>query len=585
MASLERPAREFVRLLLVAIAYWVAARLSLNLALVHGQVTPIWPPTGIAFVAFLLIGRRAWPAIALAAFAVNLPFGPSPVGAAVIAIGNTLAPLVSVELLRRVGFHPALDRLQDAIGIIVVAALAGMTISATIGSSVLLLSGTIPATQFWPTWAVWWAGDAMGILLVAPFLLSLLARAVPSPLTRRQGMELAGLLLATAIVTYVLFQNPLRLEYLALPLIMVTAGRFRLPGAAPAALIASGVAIWAAINGTGPFAGQTLFEKMVTLQVFNVSVALASFLLASFADTLERKEEVSRLYEAAQIASEAKTHFLHMASHELRTPITVVTGYLSMLSDGTLGAVPDEWKKPFEVLQDKTRELNRIVADLLEASRIDANALPRDLSRIDLRQVIEDARERALPRAHLLDAEIATRLTADPVPVEADAGQLGRILNNLINNGLSYSVRPPRLSITVSGEGGRAVTRVADNGAGIAEDERERVFDRFHRSNEPAFRNVPGTGLGLYISRQLAEGHGGSLVVETSTPGRGTTFALALPLSVTGSTPAPTVAQDRSEATVKRGAPTEPQRRRPPAVTGCMAYGFPNQTPDYGASV
>jgi integral membrane sensor domain MASE1 len=266
-------------------------------------------------VAFLLIGRRAWPAIALAAFAVNLPIGPSPLGAGVIAIGNTLAPLVSVELLRRVGFHPALDRLQDAIAIIVIAALAGMTISATIGSSVLLVSGTIPATQFWSTWAVWWAGDAMGVLLVAPFFLSVLARPFEPAFSRRRGMELAGLFAATAIVTFVLFQNRLGLEYLALPLIMVTAWRFRLRGAAPAALIASGVAIWSAINGTGPFAGQTLFEKMVTLQVFNVSVALASFLLASFADTRERQDEMSHLYQAAQLASETKTHFLHMAAH------------------------------------------------------------------------------------------------------------------------------------------------------------------------------------------------------------------------------------------------------------------------------
>ena len=102
---------------------------------VHGQVTPVWPPSGIALVAFLLLGRRAWPAIALAAFAVNLPIGPSPVSAAFIAAGNTLAPLVAAELLRRVDFHRELDRLRDAIAIIS-AALGGMTISATIGSLV-----------------------------------------------------------------------------------------------------------------------------------------------------------------------------------------------------------------------------------------------------------------------------------------------------------------------------------------------------------------------------------------------------------------------------------------------------------------
>jgi signal transduction histidine kinase len=295
-------------------------------------------------------------------------------------------------------------------------------------------------------------------------------------------------------------------------------------------LIASGIAIWSAVQGTGPFVDETLFEKMVTLQVFNVSVALASFLLASLADTRDRKEEVSRLYESARLASAANTRFLHMAAHELRTPITVLTGYVSLLSDGSFGAAPDAWKESLEILKAKTQELNGIVSDLLDASRLEANTLPPKQSRMDLRKVVRDASDRARPRADLLGAEIASGLAADPVPVEADASQLGRILDNLINNGLTYSVRPPRLSITVLGEAGRAVVRVTDNGVGIAEHEQERVFERFHRTNEPAFHHVAGTGLGLYISRQLAEGHGGSLVVESSALDRGTTFALALPL-------------------------------------------------------
>src|SRR5205807_8757731 len=100
--------RYLVPLAVVAFAYWGAARLSLNLALVHGQVTPIWPPTGIALVAILIFGRRVWPAVFAAALAVNLPIGPSPAGAALIAAGNTLAPLVAAELLKRVGFRPEL---------------------------------------------------------------------------------------------------------------------------------------------------------------------------------------------------------------------------------------------------------------------------------------------------------------------------------------------------------------------------------------------------------------------------------------------------------------------------------------------
>jgi len=497
---------------------------------VHGQVTPIWPPTGIALVAMLVIGRRVWPAIAVGAFAVNLPIGPSALGGAMIAAGNTLAPLVSVELLRRVGFHRELNRLRDAIALIILAALAGMTISATVGSAVLVFSGAVPPTEFWSTWAVWWVGDAMGILLVAPFLLSLLTGPSMPAFTWRRGLELMGLLAATAVVTYVLFQNRLRLEYLVLPLIMTSAWRFRLRGAAPAGLIASGVAIWSATQGAGSFTGETLFQKMVTLQVFNVSVALASFLLASFVDTQERKEEMSRLYESARLASAAKTEFLHMAAHELRNPISVLTGYLVMLSDGSLGPAPERWKGPLEVLTAKTRELNHIVTSLLEASRVEANPLPRSRGLIDLRTVVREACERARPRADLLGAEVASSLSADPIKVEADAEELGRILDNLINNALTYNLRSPRLSVVVSSDRGRAFARVADNGAGIPDHERDRVFERFYRTNDSAFRNVPGTGLGLYISRQLAEGHGGSLVIDSSTPG-GTVFALALPLS------------------------------------------------------
>lgn len=533
-SSSGRLGRLFLQLVLVALTYFVVARLSLSLALVHGQVTPIWPPTGIALVAFLVIGRRAWAPIAIAAFAVNLPIGPTPLGAAVIAVGNTLAPFVAAELLRRVGFHRQLDRLRDAIAIIFLGALVGMAISATVGSTVLVVSGAVQANQFLQTWAVWWTGDAMGVLLVAPFLLSVLAYPSPPRLTIRAGLELAGLLAGTAVVTFLLFLNDLRLEYLVLPLIVAAAWRYRLRGAAPAALIASGVAVVCAVKGLGPFAEESLFEKMVTLQVFNVSLALASFVLASFVDTREREEKVARLYESARAANAAKTRFLHLAAHELRTPITVLSGYLSMLADGSLGTDPTQLRFAVDVLTKKTNELNRLVNDLLEASRIEANATDARRSNIDLGQLVADARERAVPRAQLLGAAIDIDEAGLPLIVTADPDQLGRILDNLINNGLTYTTGRPRLSISAAAEGGQAVLRVADNGIGIEPEERERVFEQFHRSNNPAFIRVAGTGLGLYISRQLAEANGGGLAVERSSPEMGTIFALALPLAAPG---------------------------------------------------
>src|SRR4029077_20407324 len=174
----------------------------------------------------------------------------------------------------------------------------------------------------------------------------------------------------------VLFQSQLLLEYLVFPLIMAVAWRYRLRGAAPAALIASGVAIYSAAQGFGPFASEDLLHKMVNLQVFNVCVALTSFVLASFFDTRDREDELRRLYVSANAASKAKNEFLNMAAHELRTPITVLNGYLSLLSQGSLGSPPQAWEKPLDILAAKTAELTTIVDDLLEASVLEGRPGP-----------------------------------------------------------------------------------------------------------------------------------------------------------------------------------------------------------------
>ncbi len=526
----RRLARQLAGLALLAVAYWIAARLSLGIALVHSQVTPIWPPTGIALVGLLLLGRRAAVAVVLAAFAVNLPIGPSPPAAAAIALGDTLAPLVSAELLKRAGFRLELDRLRDAFLIIGVGALAGMLVSATCGTEVLLLAGTIRPAQFWQTWAIWWTGDAMGVLLVAPFLLSLRQRLGLPPLTWRRSVELTALLVGTGAIAFVLFQAPLGLEYLVFPLIMVAAWRFRLRGAAPAALITSGVAIWSAAHGQGPFADLNVLQRMVVLQVFNVSVALASFVLAAFVEARERRDEALRLYDSARLASEAKTSFLNMAAHELRTPLGVLSGYMSLIEDGALGEIPPSWTGPIAVLLAKTRELNQIVDDLLQAARLEGRAGGSARLRADLRDIVLGAARRAQPRADLMGARLTVEVGAAPIPVEADLDAIGRILDNLINNGLAYSRPPADVVVRSEIDHERALIRVSDSGVGMSESVRERVFDCFYRGDDPSVKDVAGSGLGLYISRQLAESHGGSLVVERSEVGAGSTFALALPL-------------------------------------------------------
>ncbi|MFE0630573.1 MASE1 domain-containing protein [Streptomyces sp. NPDC058864] len=280
--------------LVMAAAYYGGARIGLEQQLVRGQVTPMWPPTGVALVGLLLGGIRLWPGIAIGAFAVNIMIGPSLLPVLGIVAGNTLAPVCACLLLRRVGFRVELDRLQDALALVFLGALGGMLISATIGSGVLVASGAVPAGDFWSTWSVWWTGDAMGVLVIAPLLLVLRTVRLPRGVPPYRWAEAAALLAGTALVTVVATHSTPGLLFLVSPLLIWAAFRFQLAGAAPCALITSLIAIDAAAAGAGPFAGHDLFAKMVTLQAFNGSASLTALLLAA---TVTEREHTRREIE------------------------------------------------------------------------------------------------------------------------------------------------------------------------------------------------------------------------------------------------------------------------------------------------
>ena len=291
------------KVLIVGFAYYAAARLGLRVALIERNVTPLWPPTGIALVAFLVYGRAVWPGVALAAFAVNLPISTNALAAGATAAGNTLAPLVAVSLLVSVGFRREIDRLWDAVDIVFLGALLSMLISASVGAGTLVLSGAISANEFPGAWAVWWTGDAMGVLVVAPFLLSLFQR--PWSGSLRERTEGAALLLLVAVVSFLVMNTDRGLMFLVIPFVGWTAWRFQQRGAAPAALIAAGIASWAAAHDLGPFRHGTLFEKMITLQSFDATVAFSSLFFAAL--VTERIRDREALEHAAAELEERVT--------------------------------------------------------------------------------------------------------------------------------------------------------------------------------------------------------------------------------------------------------------------------------------
>src|SRR5438552_1182049 len=242
--------------------------------------------------------------------------------------------------------------------------------------------------------------------------------------------------------------------------------------------------------------------------------------------TEELLKQSQILFAEAQEASKSKSAFLSMAAHELRTPLSVITGYLSMLQDGSIP--PHKAEQPLRVLMGKATELNSIVDDLLTAARIEGGTVPTDAKTLDLREMARQAMGRAEARAGLLRAEIVYGEPDEPVAVTADREQLARIIDNLVHNALTYSAGRPWVKLTVVGDGGPALI-IEDRGVGIAREKQDKVFELFFRIDDPGLGPQPGTGLGLFISRELAERHGGSLTLEHSEVGKGSTFVLRLP--------------------------------------------------------
>ncbi|WP_351228360.1 MASE1 domain-containing protein [Streptomyces sp. NPDC002133] len=286
-----------LRILGVAAVYYGSAELGLLQQLVGGQVTPLWPPTGVAVAALVVFGLRIWPGIALGAFLVNVFIGPSLPAVLGIAAGNTIAPVCAYLMLGRAEFRPELDRLRDGLLLVFLGALAGMLISSTIGTGVLVLAGAVGAGEFWPTWSVWWTGDAMGVLVVTPFLLVLRRARWPRDVSLPRWVEAVALTVATFLVTILATRgSSSTLLFLVFPLLIWAAFRFQLPGAAPCALVVSTLTIVAAARQVGPFAGQDLFSNMVTLQAFNGCAALTALLLAAvITERNATHEEIKRV--------------------------------------------------------------------------------------------------------------------------------------------------------------------------------------------------------------------------------------------------------------------------------------------------
>lgn len=529
---------------LVVFAIYVGtARFGLSFDALAGIATTVWPPTGIALAAVFLGGRWLALAVFAAAWVTNLWAGMSWWTSLLIATGNTLEAIIGAALLSRWQFRRELDRVRD-VGTLTLVAVVSTAVSASTGTTAVWLAGAPVPDGYALFWLVWWVGDVLGALLVAPAILTWVSSLRLTPKDGRlvlRWIEAAALLAVLVVVTLMVFGDLfdsrvvrlMRGSYSTWPVLLWAALRFGPRGTTAALLVTTVLVIGGTTSGLGVFAADSLHERLFRAQCYMAVTAVNMLVFAaSFA---ERRQAVR-----------ARDEFISIASHELKTPLTALGLRMAVLQKlvaadrdapvSSPASAPspasasgrDRSGRVGDTVRAASSVLNRLVAltdGLLDVSRVTAGRLVLDRLSVDLGELVREVLDRMSEDV----ARSGARFDVD-VPVGLvgtwDRVRLEQVLTNLFSNALKYGDGHP-VSVSARARGDSVELEVRDQGTGISAADQQRIFGAFERVASD--RRIGGLGLGLYIGRQIAEAHGGTLQVA-SKPGHGASFRLSLPL-------------------------------------------------------
>ncbi len=529
--------RRFSRLPAISVLtlfYFIVGKLSLKLAFVHASASPVWPPAGVALAALIVLGYRVWPAIFLGAFLVNVTTAGNIVTSLCIATGNTLEALCGAWLVNRfAGGTRVFDRPQDVFKFALAAA-ASTTIAPTLGVTSLALGAFANWANYGTIWMTWWLGDTAGDLVVAPLIL-LWMIAPMRRWNRRDAVEVGILLLLLVVLGEAVFGGWLPisaknypLSFICGPVVIWTAFRFTQRETATGIFILSAIAIWGTLHNFGPFVMRTENQSLLTLQTWTVVLTITAMALsAAMAERRRAEAALQQQKTAVEAANRTKDNFLAMLSHELRTPLTPVLAALDALE--TLPAQSEDSKASLGMIRRNVELESQLIDDLLDLTRIAKDKLQLKFDQIDAHEAITNVAEICKMEANARKIRVHLNLRAGANYVTADMAKFQQIIWNLLKNAIKFTNENGEIAISSINPSPQVLSiSVRDTGIGIEPEMMERIFNPFEQGDQSLHRRFGGLGLGLAISKSLAEAHGGALMARSDGRDQGSTFVLTM---------------------------------------------------------
>jgi len=519
----------------LALIYFIAGKLALRLAFLHASASPVWPPAGIALAALLVLGFRVWPAIFVGAFLVNLTTLGNILTSLGIASGNTLEALCGAWLVNRfAGGARVFGRPQDVFKF-ALAALVSTTVSPTFGVSSLAVGGFAQWSSYWPIWLTWWLGDASGVLVIAPLLLLWSVPATQRTWNQKQVLEVSVLLLLLVVLAETVFGGWLPISarnypisFICGPIVIWTAFRFTPRETATGIFILSAIAIWGTLHGFGPFILQSENQSLLMLQSWTAALTITAMGIAAAITERNRTQvALEQQKDAVEAANRTKDNFLAMLSHELRTPLTPVMAALDTLeADGSRSSGA---KNSLAMIRRNVELESQLIDDLLDLTRIAKDKLQLRFGPLDSHEVINNVVEICRPQAQARNLTLQLNLRAGTHYVLGDAAKYQQIVWNLLKNAVKFTAENGEITISSSNpEPQLLAIAVHDTGIGIEPEVMNRIFDPFEQGERAFQRRYGGLGLGLAISKSLAQAHGGTLIARSEGHDRGSTFILTM---------------------------------------------------------